>query len=203
MTLPTQIVMASGNRGKIREIASIFSTLNVAITAQSDLGIESVEETGKTFVDNATLKARHAAEISAMPALADDSGIVVDALDGKPGVLSARYAGNQASDEQNVDLLLAELANVPDDSRGAGFHCAAVLYFPHCTNEPIIVEAVWRGVILRSRRGAAGFGYDPIFLDVAAGKTGAEMTAEEKNRVSHRGKAFRELLQRFMALGNK
>lgn len=125
--------------------------------------------------------------------MADDSGIVVDALGGRPGVWSARYAGEDATDEQNVDKLLAELAEVADEDRGAGFHCAAVLVFPDGDREPLLAEAVWRGKILRERKGSGGFGYDPVFLDPASGKTGAQMTREEKNAVSHRGKAFHEL----------
>ena len=120
-----RIVLASGNPGKIREIAAIFADLGIDIVAQSEFGIESPEETGTTFVDNALLKARFAAARSGLPAMADDSGIVVDALDGRPGVRSARYAGEDASDDENLDLLLGEMADVPDDERGAGFHCAA------------------------------------------------------------------------------
>lgn len=188
-----KIVLASGNAGKIREIADLFSDLNSEVVAQSDLGIESPEETGQTFVENALLKARYAADKTGLPAIADDSGIVVDALGGRPGVRSARYAGEDASDAQNVDRLLEEMADVADDDRGGGFHCAAVLVFPHNEHEPVIAEAVWRGRILRQRVGDGGFGYDPVFLDEGANKTGAQMSREEKNAVSHRGKAFREL----------
>ena len=188
-----KIVLATGNAGKIREIADIFAELDVEIIAQSDLGIASPEETGDTFVDNALLKARYAADHSGLPALADDSGIVVDALNGRPGVRSARYAGEDATDEQNLEKLLEELAGVPDSERGGGFHCAAVLAWPGDESDPVVVEEVWRGTILRARRGSGGFGYDPVFLDPGAQKTGAEMSCEEKNRVSHRGKAFRKL----------
>jgi len=188
-----KLVLASGNAGKIREIAELFSDLNSEIAAQADFGIESPEETGQTFVENALLKARFAANESGLPAVADDSGIVVDALDGRPGVYSARYAGAEATDEQNVDLLLKELADVPDGERGGGFHCAAVLAFPHDEFAPVIAEGVWRGTILRRRMGEGGFGYDPVFLDGDAQKTGAQMTRDEKNAVSHRGKAFRQL----------
>jgi XTP/dITP diphosphohydrolase len=188
-----KIVLASGNAGMIREIAGIFSGLNIEIVAQSRLGLESPEETGSTFVENALLKARHAAEHSGLPAMADDSGIAVDALNGRPGVRSARYAGENATDEENLDLLLEELKGVPDSERGGGFHCAAVLVFPGDTREPLIVEEVWRGTILRERRGRGGFGYDPVFLDADSQKTGAEMSREEKNAVSHRGRAFRML----------
>ncbi len=189
----SRIVFASGNPGKIREVGDIFADQDISIVPQREFAIESPEETGTTFADNALLKARHAAARSGLPAMADDSGIVVDALGGGPGVRSARYAGEQATDDQNVDKLLQELADVPDAQRGGGFHCAAVLVFPERDVAPLIVEAVWRGEILRERAGEGGFGYDPVFLDLSSGKTGAQMTPEEKNCVSHRGKAFREL----------
>lgn len=188
-----RIVLATGNAGKIREISGIFSELGIEIVAQASLGIESPEETGDTFAANALLKARFAASRSGLPAMADDSGIAVDALDGRPGVRSARYAGENASDEENLDLLLEELEHVPDNQRGGGFHCAAVLAWPDERQEAIVVEEVWRGQILRERRGSGGFGYDPVFLDQDMQKTGAEMSREEKNLVSHRGKAFRKL----------
>ena len=188
-----KIVLASGNAGKIREIAELFSDLNFNVVAQKELGIESPEETGQTFIENALLKARHAADKSGFPAVADDSGIAVDALGGRPGVWSARYAGDNATDEQNLQLLLEEMTNVADDDRGAGFHCDAVLAFPGDEFEPVVAEAVWRGRILRRPVGSGGFGYDPVFLDADANKTGAQMSREEKNAVSHRGKAFREL----------
>lgn len=195
MQLPAfdTIVLASSNPGKVREIADIFAELDITILAQDDLGIEPAEETGRTFAENALLKARHAATRSGLPAMADDSGIIVDALDGRPGVRSARYAGECASDQANVDKLLEEMAAIGDEHRGAGFHCAAVLAFPDDTVAPITVEAVWRGTILRRREGYGGFGYDPVFLDPLKGKTGAQMSREEKNAVSHRGKAFRRL----------
>jgi XTP/dITP diphosphohydrolase len=188
-----KIVLASGNAGKIREIAELFADLNAEIIPQAALDIVSPEETGTTFIENALLKARYAAQQSGLPAIADDSGIVVDALDGRPGVYSARYAGEGATDEQNVDLLLEEMTDVDSDHRDGGFHCAAVLAFPGDEFEPIIAEGNWRGMILRQRLGEGGFGYDPVFLDVSSNKTGAQMTRDEKNAVSHRGKAFREL----------
>lgn len=191
MPADTRIVLASSNPGKIREIADLFADLGVTIFPQSDFKIESPEETGKTFVENALLKARHATRHTGLPAIADDSGISVDALGGRPGVYSARYAGVTATDEQNVDKLLEDLA--ADDDRGAGFHCAAVLAFPDAETEPLVVEAVWRGIVLPQRQGSGGFGYDPVFYDPAVGKTGAQMSCEEKNAVSHRGKAFRQL----------
>jgi XTP/dITP diphosphohydrolase len=189
----SKLVFASGNPGKIREVADIFADLDIAIVPQTELAIESPEETGTTFAENALLKARYASARSGLPAMADDSGIIVDAIGGRPGVWSARYAGEAATDEQNVDKLLAELADVPDEERVGGFHCAAVLVFPDSDIAPLISEAVWRGKILRERMGEGGFGYDPVFLDPASGKTGAQMTRDEKNGVSHRGKAFRAL----------
>ncbi len=188
-----KIVLASGNPGKLREIANIFAGSDIDVLPQSEFDIEPPPETGDTFLDNALLKARFAAAVSGMPAMADDSGIVVDALDGRPGAYSARYAGEGASDEANVDKLLHELKSVAEANRGAGFHCAAVMVYPDMDLNPVIAQAVWRGRILRSRQGAGGFGYDPVFLDPCAGKTGAQMSREEKNAVSHRGKAFRQL----------
>lgn len=187
------IVLASGNPGKVREIADIFAEIGITIIAQGDIGIDPAEETGHTFAENALLKARHAAASSGLPAMADDSGIVVDALQGRPGVRSARYAGKGASDDDNIDKLLEEMSDVDDEHRGGAFHCAAALAFPGDTVAPVTVEAVWRGTILRRREGEAGFGYDPIFLDPVEGKTGAQMSRKEKNAVSHRGKAFRQL----------
>jgi XTP/dITP diphosphohydrolase len=198
MSSLSKIVFASDNQGKIREVAAIFADLDISVVPQKEFSIDTPQETGATFADNALLKARHASAQSGFPAMADDSGIVVDALGGRPGVWSARYAGEEATDEQNVDKLLAELADVPDEDRGAGFHCTAVLVFPGGDREPLIAEAVWRGKILRERRGSGGFGYDPVFLDPASGKTGAQMTREEKNAVSHRGKAFRALKDRLL-----
>lgn len=196
----SKIVFASGNPGKIREVGDIFADLELSIVPQAAFAIESPAETGTTFAENALLKARHAAAQSGLPAMADDSGIVVDALGGRPGVWSARYAGDQATDEQNVDKLLQELANVPDEQRGGSFHCAAVLVFSDGDVAPLIVEAVWCGRILRERMGPGGFGYDPVFLDPSSGKSGAQMTREEKNCVSHRGKAFRELKNLLLAM---
>jgi XTP/dITP diphosphohydrolase len=189
----TRIVLASSNPGKIREIADLLADLGITVIPQSDLNIESPPETGVTFVENALIKARYAAQQSGLPAMADDSGIAVDALDGNPGVYSARYAGANATDEQNLDKLLDKMSDITDVDRGAGFHCAAVLVCSDETREPLVAEAVWRGTVLRQRHGVGGFGYDPVFYDAAAGKTGAQMSREEKNAVSHRGKAFKQL----------
>ena len=188
-----KIVLASGNFGKIREIVDIFSAIDIAVIPQTEFGIESPEETGETSVVNALLTARFAASKTGMPAIADDSGIAVDALNGRPGVRSARYAGDDATDDNNLDLLLKEMAGVADKDRGAGFHCAAVCVWPADEIDPVVVQGVWRGRLLQARRGAGGFGYDPIFLDPDMQKTGAEMSREDKNQISHRGKAFRKL----------
>lgn len=195
MNLPpvSRVVFASGNPGKIREVADIFAALDIDVVPQSEYSMETPEETASTFVENALIKARHASSRSGLPAMADDSGLAVDVLGGRPGVHSARYAGPAATDGQNVDKLLAELEAVPDGQRGAAFHCAAVLAFPDPAADPLVAEAQWRGTILRARRGEGGFGYDPVFLDPASGRSGAELTREEKNRISHRGRAFREL----------
>ena len=192
-SLPGKVVMASSNAGKIREIARLLGGFGVEVVAQSELGVRDADEAGTTFAENSLLKARHAADATGLPAIADDSGLAVDALDGRPGVYSARYAGANATDEQNIDKLLRELVDVSDESRGAAFHCVASFVMPG-TSQAVVAEGVWRGTILRARRGDGGFGYDPIFLDPASGLTGAELTPAEKNARSHRGQALRRLV---------
>lgn len=184
--------MASSNVGKLREISRILEDLDIVVIAQSEFGVSDADETGTTFAENALIKARHAAEITGLPAIADDSGLIVDALDGRPGVYSARYAGEGASDAQNNRKLLTELALVDDDDRGAAFHCTACFVMPD-DSDPLLASAEWRGTILREERGDGGFGYDPLFLDPASGRTGAELSAAEKNARSHRGQALRRL----------
>jgi XTP/dITP diphosphohydrolase len=188
-------VFASGNPGKIVEVERILGELGISVVPQSDFNVSKADETGLTFVDNALIKARHAAGATGLPAIADDSGLSVDALAGRPGIHSARYAGVAASDDDNIDKLLLELADVPDEHRGAGFHCAMVLVSPDDSFEPQIAEAVWRGSILKERRGAGGFGYDPVFLDPQSGVASAELSAQQKNQRSHRGQALRMLAQ--------
>ena len=185
--------MASSNAGKIREIERLLEGSGVEIIAQSELGVSDADETGSTFAENSLIKARHAADATGLPAIADDSGLAVDALDGRPGVYSARYAGVNATDDENVDKLLRELADVGDELRGAAFHCVASFVMPG-SSQALVAEGVWRGTILRARRGEGGFGYDPVFRDPASGLTGAELTAEEKNARSHRGQALRGLV---------
>ncbi len=194
MKLPDKIVMASGNAGKIREIAQLFAHLEVTIVSQADYGVSDASETGTTFAENAIIKARYAAAATGLPAIADDSGLAVDALDGRPGVYSARYAGPDATDDGNIDKLLDELSGVPEDDRDAAFHCAACFVFS-ADAEPLLGIGIWRGRILSARRGAGGFGYDPVFFDPQSGKAAAELTADDKNARSHRGQAMRALAE--------
>ena len=191
--------MASGNAGKLREIARILSDLNIAVVPQSDFGISGAEETGSTFAENALIKARHAARATGLAAIADDSGLMVDALDGRPGIYSARYSGPDATDQTNIDRLLAELEGVPEDQRSAAFHCVVCFVTPDGA-EPLIAEGEWRGRILRERRGDGGFGYDPVFLDIELGCSSAELNADEKNARSHRGKALKALARKLRDL---
>ncbi len=184
--------MASGNLGKLREIARILADLDFAVVPQSDFNVSEAVESGDTFVANALIKARHAAAVTGLPAIADDSGLAVDALQGRPGVFSARYAGPAASDAANIDKLLRELEQVDDANRGATFHCVACFVTPD-SDDALIAEGSWRGSIARQRIGEGGFGYDPVFVDAELGVTSAQLTAEEKNQRSHRGKALAEL----------
>lgn len=203
-TQQQQIVFASGNAGKAREIGAMFAELygdTVQLILQGDLGIESIEETGVTFTENALLKAQHAAAVSGLPALADDSGIEVDALGGIPGVHSARYAGIDASDQQNVNKLLTELRTVPDDRRTARFRCVLAFVRRPDDPAPLIAEGAWEGSIAHSPSGDGGFGYDPVFIDAASGRRAAELPAAEKNARSHRGHALRALRELLPADG--
>ncbi|WP_187488506.1 XTP/dITP diphosphatase [Duffyella gerundensis] len=189
-----KVVLATGNAGKVREMADLLADFGLDVVAQSDLNVISAEETGLTFIENAILKARHAAQITGLPAIADDSGLAVDALGGAPGIYSARYAGEDASDEQNLQKLLTALENVPDDRRQAQFHCVLV-YVRHATDPvPLVFHGSWAGEIARAPAGAGGFGYDPIFTVPELGKTAAELSKEQKRAISHRGKALKLLL---------
>lgn len=186
--------MASGNAGKLAEIRRLLDGLAVEVIAQSELGVTDAEETGSTFAENSLLKARHAADATGLPAIADDSGIAVDALDGRPGVYSARYAGANATDDENLDKLLEDVADVRDEDRGAAFHCVATYVVPG-EADALVAEGIWRGSLLRARDGDGGFGYDPIFLDPESGLSSAQLTPEEKNARSHRGQALRALVR--------
>lgn len=188
---PTKIVMASGNVGKIREIARLLEGLGVEIVAQTELGVTDADETGTTFAENSLIKAQHAADATGLPAIADDSGLSVDALDGAPGVYSARYAGD-AGDEANNDKLLAALAGI--ENRDAAFHCVATLVEPgDC--KPLVAAGEWRGSILHARQGDGGFGYDPLFFVPDCNCSSAELEPEQKNARSHRGQALRKLVE--------
>ena len=184
--------MASGNAGKIRELARLLDGLDVDVVAQSELGVRDADETGTTFAENSLIKAQHAAAETGLAAIADDSGLVVDALDGRPGVYSARYSGGDATDDSNIDKLLGELAGV--DDRSAAFHCVATFVMPG-DERPVVADGVWRGSILEARQGSGGFGYDPVFLDPDSGRSAAQLTAAEKNARSHRGQALRALVE--------
>jgi XTP/dITP diphosphohydrolase len=192
--LPPRLVLATGNPGKLRELRAILAPCNVEVVPLSDFTSSTAVETGATFVDNALLKARFAARAAGLPAIADDSGLEVDALDGRPGVRSARYAGEGADDAANNALLLRELGRVPDVQRTARYRCAMVYVRSADDDSPIVREASWDGRIGRAPRGDGGFGYDPIFIVAGGERTAAQFAADEKNRVSHRGQALRALV---------
>lgn len=195
-TMTKKIVLASGNAGKIREIQALLAARDIEILSQAAFIPHEAEETGPTFVENALIKARHAARCSGLPAIADDSGLEVDFLNGAPGVFSARYAGPGpgASDQANNEKLLCELADVPEDRRGARFRCVMV-YLRHADDpSPLIGQGVWEGRILARPAGANGFGYDPLFFVPERGCASAELTPEDKNRLSHRAQALRSLI---------
>jgi len=189
-----KVVLATGNAGKVRELAHLLAGFGLDVVAQTELGVESAEETGLTFIENAILKARHAAAVTGLPAIADDSGLAVDFLGGAPGIYSARYAGADASDQENLDKLLVALKDVPQGQRGAQFHCVLV-YMRHAEDPtPLVCHGSWAGEITFAEAGEGGFGYDPIFYVPELGKTAAELTREEKSAVSHRGLALKLLL---------
>lgn len=189
-----QVVFASNNAGKTREVAAALAGLDIELVPQSQFQVVEAEETGLTFVENALLKARNACRQTGLPAIADDSGVEVDALNGAPGVYSARYAGPGADDAANNARLLRELADVPDSQRTARYQCVMV-YLRHADDPtPIICQAAWEGLILREPRGEGGFGYDPLFWLPEPGQTAAELDLATKNQLSHRGQALRQLL---------
>ena len=197
MSAARRWVLASGNRGKVAELRDLLrdAGLGLDVVAQSDLGVAPAPEHGLTFVENALAKARHAADASGLPAIADDSGLCVDALHGAPGVRSARFAGEGAGDAGNVAKLLAALESVPEPGRGARFYCVLVALEAADDPAPLIAHGEWRGSIALAPRGAGGFGYDPVFVDPATGQTAAELAPAAKNRVSHRGRALRALAE--------
>ncbi len=187
------LVLASGNAGKLKELQAMLGDLPLQIVAQGELGVSDVPETGLTFVENALIKARHASAVTGLPALADDSGLIVDALDGAPGLYSARYAGSPTNDAANNAKLLDALREVPAERRTARFYAVIVLLRHANDPQPLICEGSWEGVILDETRGSNGFGYNPVFLDPTHGLTAAEMDPAQKNAISHRALALARL----------
>jgi len=192
-----KIILATSNLGKVRELNSMLEG-QYNVVSQIDMEVEEVPETGASFVENALIKARNASSQSKLPALADDSGLVVDSLNGEPGIYSARYAGENATDEDNIVKLLARMDD--EDNRSARFWCAMVYVRYASDPEPVIVEKSWEGQILRELKGSNGFGYDPIFYLPELNCTSAQLSAEEKNRISHRGQALKEILKHLLSL---
>jgi XTP/dITP diphosphohydrolase len=189
-----EIVLASSNPGKVREINQLLAMLDLHVQPQSEFGVVDIEETGLSFVENAILKARHAAQHTGLPAIADDSGIEVDALNGAPGIYSARFAGEHASDQANLEKLLAALDGLPEAQRSARFQCLMV-FIRHANDPtPLICQGTWEGRILTAARGENGFGYDPVFYVPTHDCSSAELPAEVKNALSHRGQALHKLL---------
>jgi XTP/dITP diphosphohydrolase len=194
--LHRRVVLASSNAGKLREFSELLESSGLELVRQSDFQIAAPAETGHTFLENALIKARNAARLANLPAIGDDSGIEVDALDGAPGVYSARYAGEDASDEENLDKLLRSLEGLPAPRRTARYRCV-IVYVESADSQPLIGEGSWEGRIIDARRGEGGFGYDPSFVPEGDSRTVAEMPAAEKHAQSHRGQALRAFLAQF------
>jgi XTP/dITP diphosphohydrolase len=194
----TKIVIATSNEKKLAEIKALLSELPIEIIPQSQFGVESCAEPFNTFIENALVKARFAAKQTNLPAIADDSGLCVDSLDGQPGVFSARFAGENRNDEDNNEKLLGDLNNMQD--RRAHYYCAIIFVRSPSDPQPIVTEGIWQGEILRIRRGHNGFGYDPIFMDYKTDQSAAELSPELKNRISHRGQALQKLKQKLKIL---
>ena len=192
---PDTLVLASSNKGKLKELKHLLKPLNTDVKSQKEFDLASANETGLSFVENALIKARAAAKATKLPALGDDSGLVVQALKGQPGIYSARFAGENATDAENNELLLDKLSDCPAGRRKVKFYCSSVRVDRHRDPAPIVVSGVWHGEILQSPRGRGGFGYDPLFFDPCLEKTAAELTLEEKSQVSHRGIALKALIE--------
>lgn len=198
--MTNKIVLATGNKGKVAELSQMLAPLQYQIVPQSELAVSDADETGLTFIENAIIKARHAALATGLPAIADDSGLAVDALGGAPGIYSARYAGEAASDADNIKKLLQALQDVPKAQRSAQFHCVLV-YLRHAEDPtPLVCHGVWYGEITFAATGGAGFGYDPVFYIAAEGCTSAELSRERKAQLSHRGKALAQLVSQLTQL---
>ena len=193
-----KLVLATGNQKKVKELAAMLADMKIQVIPQSEFAVSDADETGTTFVENAIIKARHAARVTGLPAVADDSGLEVDLLHGRPGVYSARFAGSGASDKENIDKLLAELKGAPDYLKSARFWCVLV-YMRHADDPtPIICQASWEGMIIDEPRGQHGFGYDPVFFVPTEQETAAELGPAVKNRLSHRGQALAELRRQLL-----
>lgn len=193
----SQIVLASGNQGKLREFTQLLAPLNIEILTQSELGVSEAAETGLSFIENAIIKARNACAQTGLPAIADDSGIEVDALHGAPGIYSSRYAGEEASDADNIEALLKALNGVPASERNARFQCV-VVYMRHAKDPtPLICQGTWHGQILSEAAGDGGFGYDPVFFVPETDCSAAELSAQQKHAISHRGQAMRCFIEEF------
>jgi len=195
-----KLVLASNNPGKIKEFQHILQPFDIELVPQSELSIEEVPETATTFVENALIKARHAAQQSGLPAMADDSGLIVDALDGEPGIYSARYAGEDANTQNNIDKLLHNMKGIAEADRTARFYCVIVLLQYADDPVPLICQGVWGGTILKQARGEGGFGYDPVFYVPEHDCSSAELSPEVKNRISHRARALNEFVKLFPTL---
>jgi XTP/dITP diphosphohydrolase len=189
-----RVVLASNNVGKLREMSALLAPLGFELVTQSSLGIHPAAETGTTFIENALIKARHAARVVKLPAIADDSGIEVDGLGGRPGVHSARFAGENASDHANLQKLLGELHGVHPEFRQARYHCVIVFVREAHDRDPVVAHGRWEGRIAIEPRGTGGFGYDPIFIPAGLHGTAAQLPPDEKNRISHRAQAFLALV---------
>jgi XTP/dITP diphosphohydrolase len=189
-----QFVLATGNQGKVKELANMLAPLNIDLLPQSHFDVPDVAETGTTFIENAIIKARHAAKLTGLPAIADDSGLEVMSLGGAPGIYSARYAGEDATDQTNIDKLLLRLKDTPDSQRQARFVCVLVYMTSENDPTPIICQGFWNGTITRDQQGLSGFGYDPIFFVSEHNCTSAELTKATKNEISHRAQALQQLL---------
>jgi len=190
----SQIVLATGNQGKVKELAAMLAPLNLNVVAQSEFNVPDVPETGTTFVENAIIKARHAAKLTGKPAIADDSGLEVQALGGAPGIYSARFSGEDATDQSNIDKLLVSLANVGSEQRKARFVCVLVYMRHENDPTPIICQGFWEGEITQQQEGREGFGYDPVFFVPSEQCTSAQLEKSVKNRLSHRAQALKALI---------
>jgi XTP/dITP diphosphohydrolase len=197
-----RVVLASSNKGKLRELSALLTPLGYDVVTQDTLGIDTPPETGDTFAANALLKARHAAAVAGLPALADDSGIEVDALNGRPGIYSARYAGEGASDQDNLLKMLAEMHGIPETKRTARYQCVIALVSTAEDPNPILAKGTWEGTLISHPRGLGGFGYDPIFIPSGFDRTAAELDPAEKNSLSHRGQALRALIAQLQDRGS-